>query len=122
MDKPPELKIYSTEEIEIFLSGERREVDRLLLHGLNNLAIVMIPHVNREDALYESMGSHEKIRQRAAWIDAQIDAQLKRNGMMGRIAEASLIAVFLLFIGYIGVALWDHTVALIQATKQANGK
>ena len=44
-DYPP--RVLSEEEIELYINGDRREVDRLILFGLNRLASVIIPHAQK---------------------------------------------------------------------------
>jgi hypothetical protein len=71
--KPEEsVKIYSSEEIDLFLCGDRRNVDKLLLHGLNNIARILIPHIAYEDRIFDSLGTLEDIKIRKEWIDAEI--------------------------------------------------
>ena len=72
IEKMPSLKSYSEEEIDAFLDGDRRVIDRLLLHGLNNLAVVLIAHAEREEEIFAGMGSAETIKKRSDWIDSEI--------------------------------------------------
>jgi hypothetical protein len=97
----PALKEYSEEEINAFLMGDRRVIDRLLLHGLNNLSIVLIAHAKREEEIFEGMGSPETIINRSKWIDSQIKVAEKRASMMEKVVSSSLIWAVLLFLGYL---------------------
>jgi hypothetical protein len=110
----PQLKIYTQEEIEIFLSGDRREVDRLLLHGINNLAVVLISHAEREEDIFMAMGSGEEVRARTIWIDAQVEKQRISNGRMQRVADSALAYALPLFLGFLALALWDSIVAALE--------
>ena len=85
------LKVYTPEEIEMFLSGDRREVDRLLIHGINNIATVLIPHMAKEEEIFHVLGDSDVIRSRSIWIDAQILKQEKRNKMMDKVTESTVI-------------------------------
>jgi hypothetical protein len=88
---PQSLKVYTPEEIEMFLSGDRREVDRLLIHGINNIATVLIPHMAKEEEIFHVLGDSDVIRSRSIWIDAQILKQEKRNKMMDKVTESTVI-------------------------------
>lgn len=50
------IAIYTDEEIDIFLKGDRRNVDKLLLHGMNNIAAALVPHMAKENSLMAVMG------------------------------------------------------------------
>lgn len=71
-DLEGEVRVYSTEEIDLFLNGDRRDVDTLILHSVNNIAKVLIPHLRNEDRIFQEIGPIEMIRTRSAWIDAEI--------------------------------------------------
>lgn len=116
-----EVKIYTPEEIDIFLSGDRREVDRLLLTGLNNIAGVLIPHVAKEEGVFEALGDVDVIRTRSAWIEAQIKKQEKRNQMMQKVTESTMAWALILFIGFIAYSVWDHVMDVVK-THQAGKK
>ena len=66
------IAIYTDEEIDIFLKGDRRNVDKLLLHGMNNIAAALVPHMEKEDSVMAVMGDATAVRERSAWIDAEI--------------------------------------------------
>ncbi len=108
------LKIYSEEEITMFMRGDRREIDHLLLHGLNNLAIFLIEHAEREEKVLKVMGDAETIKARSAWIDGQIDAQRTRTGMMKKVAESSAAWALILFLGFIGNAAYEYIKSRIK--------
>ena len=111
----PQLKTYTPEEIELFLSGDRREVDRLLLHGLNTLTSFLVGHAHREEAVFAPMGSEEMVRARTQWIDAQIKKDETRCKMMQKIAESTAAWALPLLLGFIALATWDSIVAGLKA-------
>ena len=113
------LKVYSAEEIEMFLKGDRREVDRLMIHSLNNLASVMIPHMAQEDDVFKALGDPDVIRSRSAWIEAQIKKQEKRNRMMDKVTESTLLWALPLFVLILFVWFGD---SILDAARHALAK
>ena len=113
-DIPQDLKVYSPEEIEIFMSGDRREVDRLLLHGVNNLAIVLISHARQEEEIFRGMGTAADVKLRMAWVDAQIEKQKLSNGMMRKVAESSVTWAVILFLGYTLKTMGEFLVSTLK--------
>jgi len=109
------LRNYTEDEIDILLDGDRREVDRLLLHSLSTIAAVLIPHVEKEDTIFEAMGDIPTIRMRSAWIESQIVKQNTKNQMMRRVAEAGVIMCVLGFIGFVGYSLVDYVIDILRA-------
>ncbi len=117
-DVTSKLTLYSEEAIETFLKGDRRDIDRLLLHGLNNLGIVLMEHAEREESLFASMGDAEVIKRRSAWIDSQIDLASvrvkkveKRTEMMEKVASSTTIWAVIAFLGYLAKLSADALVA-----------
>jgi hypothetical protein len=110
----PSLKSYSEEEIDAFLDGDRRVIDRLLLHGLNNLAVVLIAHAEREEEIFAGMGSAETIKKRSDWIDSQIESNRVRGDMMQKVAVSTTAWAVIAFIGYLIHAAWEYTTHLIK--------
>ena len=115
IEKMPSLKSYSEEEIDAFLDGDRRVIDRLLLHGLNNLAVVLIAHAEREEEIFAGMGSAETIKKRSDWIDSEIEKKRVRTDMMNKVATSTTAWALVLFLGYIAHALWEYTITLIKS-------
>jgi hypothetical protein len=111
----PRLKSYSEEEIDAFLDGDRRVIDRLMLHGMNNLAVVLIAHAEREEEIFAGMGSAEIIKKRNEWIDSQIERTRVRTDMMSKVATSTTTWALIAFVGYLLHALWEYSVALIKA-------
>ena len=101
------VKVYTDEEIEIFLSGDRREVDRLLLKGLNNLAGAFVPHAEREELIFKAMGSYEMVHDRSTWIDAQMRISEKKEIFWEK-AKSSVTNWGLAgIIGWIALVVWQ---------------
>lgn len=111
------LKIYSDEEIDIFLAGDRREVDRLILHSLNGLAATLIPHAQNEEEFLErvkELGGISAIKARAAWVDVQIERQRLRNRMMEKVATSHVAYASMAFFGYILFLVKDNIVTFLK--------
>ena len=123
MDDQPleEIKVYSPAEIEIFLSGDRREVDRLLLHGLNNIAAVLIPHAKHEEAREKEflagvhdLGGFDMIKKRAAFVDSVIKQQDTRTAMMEKVSQSTAIWAVLAFLLLLAHSVWDYVVEAVK--------
>lgn len=112
-----EPKVFTPEELDMILSasGDRRQIDTLIMHTVNNLAAVITQHVRKEDIFRAHMGDIERIRVRTDWVEAQIERQARRNRMMGRVAEAMLIYALPLFLVFIAIASWDSFIATMKA-------
>lgn len=111
----PRLKSYSEDEIDAFLVGDRRVIDRLLLHGLNNLAVVLIAHAEREEEIFAGMGSAETIKKRSDWIDSQITRTKSRSEMMDKVATSTATWAVIVFVGYLIHAMWEYSATLIKS-------
>lgn len=111
----PRLKIHSEEEIDAFLAGDRRSIDRLLLHGMNNLSLVIINHAEREEEIFQGMGSAETVKKRSDWIDAQIVRTKSRTEMMDKVAASTYTWALVAFLGYLAVSAWEYAKNMIKA-------
>jgi len=111
----PRLRIYSEEEIQIFLQSERRVVDGLVLQSLNDLAIALIPHMQKMDDMVELHGHPEAVRARVEWVNTQISKQQARTRMMNKVAESTLGWAFIAFLGFVCYSAWEHFVAIVKA-------
>ena len=79
---PP--RVLTDEEIELYLKGDRREVDRLILLSINRLSACLIPHINSEAefmAHVKHLGGVEAIRHRAEYVDSLIKKNSARSAM-----------------------------------------
>lgn len=119
---PHTLRVYTTEEVDLLLNGDRREVDRLLIHGINNVAAVLIPHIQAEERVFEALGDVETVRLRSAWTEAQIKKQEKRNAMMQKVSESAMAWAFIAFLGFLAVVTWEGVVDTIRTHKAVSGK
>lgn len=113
------LKVYSPEEIDMFLKGDQREVDRLMIHSLNNIASVLIPHISEENEIFRALGDSEVIRTRSGWIDAQIKKQEKRNRMMDKVTESTTLWALPLFLLIMFIWFGD---AILDSARHALAK
>lgn len=114
-------RILSEDEIEMYLKGDRREVDRLILSSLNRLAACIIPHAKREDErdaaqerLITSLGGKDAMERRAEFVDALIRRQDVKTRMMEKVSQSSITWALLAFFGFLAAATWD---ALVHAIK-----
>lgn len=110
MDEPEKLRltVFSEEAIEAFLKGDRRDIDRLLLHGLNNLGVALIEHAEREEKVFAAMGDVGVIKRRSDWIDCQIEnarmlneKTAKRIEMMDKVKSGTALWAVIAFLGYL---------------------
>lgn len=101
--------IYSPAEIEMFLKGDSREIDRLILESTNNIVraftefrdLEFRPHVEDEKALQKALGEPNDIERRRRWLDLQIDKAEKCQRIRAKIIEATLtryVSVVLVFL------------------------
>ena len=116
MDMESWPKAYSTDEIEAILSGDRRNIDRILLYALNNITTSFIPHLERETEYFSTLGSAEDIKIRVAWVDAQITKQNVRSKMMLKVAESTTTWALIAFLGFIMYSAWLYTADLLRKT------
>jgi capsule polysaccharide export protein KpsE/RkpR len=109
------LNTYTEDEIEAFVSGDSKVVNRLLLHSMNNLANVVSGHAEREEEIFANIGSPEIIAKRAQWIDSQIEQSRVRSDMMQKVATSTTAWALVAFIGFVLHAIWAAVVAMIKA-------
>ena len=103
-------RVLTDEEIELYMRGERREVDRLILLSLNRLAATLIPHAERETRFteqLEAIGGMDGIAERARFVDALIERQKARTQVLWKIAQSSVTWALPLMIGFVAMAVWD---------------
>ena len=108
---PADLKTFTDDEVTMLLSGDRREVDKLLLHGINNLSAALIPLL---DTISE-LGTTEKLRKRMDWIDVQIENQRVKNDMMRKVSESALIWAAIGFLGFLLLSGYNYGIEVIRA-------
>ena len=115
-DKYPP-RILADDEIELYLNGDRREVDRLMLYSLNRLAAALLPHITNENdfkAQLEQLGGIKGITARAAYVDSLIKKNTAKAMMMEKVSQGTALWVVLAFLGFVAQSVWD---SLIQAIK-----
>ena len=94
-------KVFSDEEIEMFLAGDRRQIDRHILYSLNRLAALHLPCSRRVESMMQvvdtELGGTKALKLRAEWVDAQIkkaqDEALFWQDMRKRIKTATFFGV-----------------------------
>lgn len=104
-------KILSHDEIELYLCGDRRQVDRLILTSLNRISSTLIDHTHREDGIWdalEEIGGLESIKTRADFIDSLIKKNQKRAEAWGKIAQSSTAWALIAVLGFLASAVWQH--------------
>ena len=122
-DQPEELASYllSEEEIEFYLKGDRRDIERLLLKSINRLTSIIVPHAVKDDKRDEAwamaigrLGGLEKIEERAAYVDALLEKQKARTAAFRKISESTALWALLIVLGFIAKALWDSALASVK--------
>lgn len=106
----PRPRILSEEEIELYLRGDRREIDRLILLSINRIAATLIPHAERENKIAEQLsaiGGMDGIAERARFVDAMIERQKARTQAMWKVAQSGVTWALPLLIGFIAMAIWN---------------
>ena len=116
--------VLSDEEIELYLKGDRREVDRLILYSLNRLAaanevqtLQCAAHRARNTELDEEIaawGGVDAISERVRFVDTLIESQNKRRAMADRVIQASLFWVLPAFLAFLAASMWDSIIAAIK--------
>lgn len=94
-------RIYTEEEIDLFLHGDRREIDRLLLSSTNAVTAAFIafrdeefrPHAEAEMEMAKALGQPADVLRRRLWLDQQIDKDRDRAALRKKILDASLFWV-----------------------------
>lgn len=94
-------RIYTEEEIELFLHGDRREIDKLLLTSTNAVAAAFIafrdeefrPHAVEEQVMMDALGVAKDVLARRVWLDQQITKEVERAKLRKKILDASLFWV-----------------------------
>lgn len=115
--QPP--RLFTSEEIDLFIDGDRRAIDRHILHSLNRITSVIIPHVEVEETFYErleSIGGFESIKKRAEFIDSLIQRNEKISTMAEKVAQSVAIWAVILLIGFIAAQTWGGVVATVRAS------
>lgn len=97
-DKRQDPTIYSPEAIEVLLDGSRRQIDKLLLQGLNDLSKAFVdfrdsefrPHVEEEKLLQSALGTPADVERRRQWLDLQIAKEETCARIRAKVMEATI--------------------------------
>ena len=114
--------LLTEEEIEFYLKGDRRDIDKLLLKSINKLTSLIVPHALKEDqrdeawtTAIERLGGLHRIEERAAYVDALLEKQKARTAAFRKIAESTAFWALVVLVGFICRAVWDVAVAAVKA-------
>ena len=121
-DFPP--RVLSDEEIEMYLKGDRRDIDRLILYSLNRLAAVLVPHAEKEEEWLEKLnelGGFAKIRERAEVVDSLIEKNNARAMMMNKVSQSTLTWAVIAFAGFLLATLWNDLIFALRMALKAKG-
>ena len=109
---------YSDEEIEIILDADRRQVDKFMLHCMNEIKATLIDHTERDDlvlAAINTIGGLDGIKSRAEYVDALIEKAKTRSAMMRKVSESTVTWALIAFLGFLCLATWHEIVAYVKA-------
>ena len=104
-------KVLSDDEIELYLSGDRRQVDRLILTSLNRISTTLLEHTKREDGVWNSIddiGGLEGVKVRADFVDSLIRRNNRRAAAWDKIAQSSAVWALMAVLGFVALAVWQH--------------
>ena len=116
-DKDELPKVLSHYEIELYLSGDRRQVDRLILTSLNRISATLTAHTHRDDEIWDSIdsiGGLASVKTRADFIDSLIEKNNKRAAAWGKIAQSSVTWALVAVFGFLAQAVWQHIKSQIK--------
>ena len=94
----------------MYLSGDRREVDRLILYSINRVTAVVIDHVRKEEERndrIDGIGGFDAITTRAEFVDSLIKRNNRMSAMMEKVAASSISWAVIAFAGFLAFALWE---------------
>lgn len=117
-------KVFSDEEIEMFLAGDRRQIDRHMLYCLNRIAAVLIKHTEKEDAFHDSLaeiGGEDAIKARAEYVDSLIEKNNRWAEAFEKISQSTITWALIAFLGFLAMAVWHDIVAAIRTALKVKG-
>ena len=117
-----EPRILSEEEIDVFLKGDPKDVNRIILYSLNRLAAVLIPHAEQEEEWcdkFDTLGGFHSIKKRADYVDSLIKRNDTRTAMMQKVSESAVGWALIAFLGFLAMAVWHDIVAAIKMALKA---
>ena len=131
MGDPKDFKphVLSDEEIDLYLQGDRRDIDRLILFSLNRLAAAhevqtrqCAVHAAREaewNSEVEDLGGIDAIKARAKFVNELIQRSVDRRRMMDKVSSSSVTWALIIFLGFLATSVWESIVHAIK-TKLGN--
>ena len=115
-------KVFSDEEIEMFLAGDRRQIDRHMLYCLNRIATVLIKHTEKEDAFHYSLaeiGGEDAIKKRADYVDSLIKKNNRWAEALEKISQSTITWALIAFLGFLAIVVWHDIVEAIKMALKA---
>ena len=109
---------YTDEEIDILLDGDRRKVDKFMLHCMNEIKSALMDHTQREDLVLDAVkevGGIDGVKARAAYVDTLIKKEQSRIAMMEKITQSGTVWALIAAFTFIAAALWEYVVKSIKA-------
>ena len=109
--EPDYPKVLSTDEMDLYISGDRRQVDRLILTSLNRISSALIEHIKREDGVWNSIddiGGLGGVKVRADFVDSLIRRNNRRAAAWDKIAQSSAVWALMAVLGFVALAVWQH--------------
>ena len=113
------LTIYTDEEIDMILHGDRREIDRMLLKGISNIGRILLPYISKQNEIFGASGGAESITERRLWVESQIAKSNARTEMMQKVATSSVTWALILFIGFLLASAGHSIIDAIRGTHTA---
>ena len=119
------MKVFSEEEIEFFLAGDRRAVDKHILLALNNIVANLASHSASEEIIKQELkaiGGFESIKARAEYVDSIIQRNNKISAMAEKVAQSVIIWAVIAALGMVFVATWDGIISSIRTALHIKGQ
>lgn len=110
-------KVLSSDEIELYLSGDRRQVDRLILTSLNRISTTLIDHTKRDDGLWDAIdeiGGLEGVKTKSDFVDSLIERNKSRAAAWSKIAQSSATWALLALLVFLAQSVWTQIKAQIK--------
>ena len=110
-------KVLSSDEIELYLSGDRRQVDSLILTSLNRISATLIDHTAREKGIWytvSEVGGLEKIKSRSDFVDSLIAKNNRRAEAWGKIAQSTTAWALIAVLAFFVQSVWHHVKAQLK--------
>lgn len=110
-------KVLSSYEIDLYLSGDRRQVDRLILTSLNRISTTLIDHTKRDDGLWDAIdeiGGLEGVKTKSDFVDSLIERNKSRAAAWSKIAQSSATWALLALLMFLAQSVWTQIKAQIK--------